>query len=152
MALLHQFSTFYVSGRWYGLEVTSVQEVTQALPMTRVPLAPAFVRGFINLRGQIATAIDLKELFQLDHLSSEQASMNIVCRGDGLLLSLLVDQIGDVIELDDQFFEPTPETLLPSISRFMTGVYKTKQELLSILEVEKMIQVLQGNRERNEAS
>ena len=141
--LTRQFSTFYVSDRLYGLDVTAVQEVTRTLPITGVPLAPSFVRGLINLRGQIATAINLKELFELDNKSLSDELMNVVCKGDGLLLSLLVDQIGDVVEVEDKFFEPTPDTIEPSVSRFMTGIYKTSGSLLSILDVGKIVEVLQ---------
>ncbi|MFZ9596010.1 MAG: chemotaxis protein CheW [Bdellovibrionia bacterium] len=138
-----QFSTFYVAKRLYGLNVISVQEVTKALPVTRVPLAPKFVRGLINLRGQIATAITVKDLFELKDSSFAEPPMNVVCRGDGLLISLLVDQIGDVVELDGSLFEPTPDTIDPGVSRFMSGVYKTSGNLLSVLDIKKIVEVLQ---------
>lgn len=138
-----QFSTFYVSGRLYGLDVTAVQEVTRTLPVTQVPLAPSFVRGLINLRGQIATAINLKELFELENRALPDEPMNVVCKGDGLLLSLLVDQIGDVVEVEESFFEPTPDTIEPAVGRFMTGIYKITGSLLSILDVGKIVEILQ---------
>ena len=142
-ALTRQFSTFYVSNRLYGLDVTAVQEVTRTLPVTQVPLAPSFVCGLINLRGQIATAINLKELFELESRTLASEPMNVVCKGDGLLISLLVDQIGDVVEVEESFFEPTPDTIEPSVSRFMTGIYKITGSLLSILDVGKIVEVLQ---------
>jgi purine-binding chemotaxis protein CheW len=120
----------------------SVQEITKMMNATKVPLAPTFVHGLINLRGQIATAVGLRELFELrdNHQSSEP--MNVVCKGEGMLLSLLVDQIGDVIEVDDVSFEATPETITPSVGRFMQGVYKIPGSLLSIIEVKKIVDVL----------
>ena len=138
-----QFSTFYVAGSLYGLDVAAVQEVTKALPMTRVPLAPTFVDGLINLRGQIATAIGLRDLFELGHGDDSKELMNVVCKGEGLLLSLLVDQIGDVLEVEQSLFEATPDTLPKSVSRFMTGVYKTPGILLSILDINKIVEELQ---------
>lgn len=138
-----QFSTFYVSGSLYGLDVTAVQEVTKSLQMTKVPLAPSYVYGLINLRGQIATAVGMKELFGLNSGEAQTESMNVVCNGDGLLISLLVDQIGDVLEVDENAFEPTPETLPSSVSQFMFGVYKIPGALLSILDVNKIVEVLQ---------
>lgn len=137
-----QFSTFYVAGSLYGIDVASVQEVTKSLSMTKVPLAPVFVYGLINLRGQIATAIGLRDLFELKKSESSDEPMNVVCKGEGLLLSLLVDQIGDVLEVDNALFEPTPDTLAESVSRFMTGVYKTPGTLLSILDINKIIEAL----------
>lgn len=142
-AISRQFSTFYIAGSLYGLDVASVQEVTKSLTMTHVPLAPSFVYGLINLRGQIATAIGLRDLFQLNKSESPEEAMNVVCKGEGLLLSLLVDQIGDVLEVEQSLFESTPDTLSESISRFMTGVYKTPGELLSILDINKIVEALQ---------
>lgn len=138
-----QFSTFYIADRLYGLDVTAVQEVTRTLPVTKVPLAPSFVHGLINLRGQIATAINLKELFELNNKTITDEPMNVVCKGEGLLLSLLVDQIGDVVEVDESFFEATPDTIEPSVGQFMVGVYKITGSLLSILDVTKIVEVLQ---------
>lgn len=136
-----QFSTFYVSGRLYGIDVASVQEVTKTLPVTNVPLAPNFVHGLINLRGQIATAIGLRELFDLgDQAPAEY--MNVVCRQEGNLITLLVDQIGDVIELDRSSFESTPDTVAPHVAKFLQGVYKTQTDLLSIIEVKKILDAL----------
>lgn len=138
-----QFSTFFVSGRLYGIDVSYVQEVTKSLPITRVPLAPPFIHGLINLRGQIATAVSLRDLFELSSKTTDdQDFMNVVCRKDGLLISLLVDQIGDVIELNKSSFESTPDTVSPKVAKFMDGVYKIPGNLLSIIEVKKIVSVL----------
>jgi purine-binding chemotaxis protein CheW len=136
-----QFTTFIVSGRLYGIDVQSVQEVTKSLLITSVPLAPNYIHGLINLRGQIATAVSLRELFELkDPPPSE--FMNVVCRLDGVLISLLVDQIGDVIELNQSSFEPTPDTVSVKVARFMDGIYKIPGQLLSIIDVNKILEVL----------
>ena len=125
---VHQFSTFYVANRLYGINVSAVQEVTKALAITAVPLAPNFIHGLINLRGQIATAVGLHELFGLKNKNPEL--MNVVCREDNMLISLLVDQIGDVVELDENLFENTPDTITDEVAKYMSGVYKTSDELL----------------------
>lgn len=137
-----QFSTFYVAGRLYGIDVMSVQEITKMMNVTNVPLSPSFVHGLVNLRGQISTAIGLRDLFQLADNKNADDSMNVVCKGDGMLLSLIVDQIGDVIEVEDELYEATPETVAPSVGRFMSGVYKISGNLLSVIEIKKIIEVL----------
>lgn len=136
-----QLSTFYVSGRLYGIDVLQVQEVTKAMAITRVPLAPKYVCGLINLRGQIATAVGLKELFELSQTNIED-HMNVVCRVNGVLFSLLVDQIGDVVEVDSKDFELPPDTITQQVKQFMTGVYKTPGSLLSILDIEKIAEAI----------
>lgn len=137
-----QFSTFFISGRWYGIDVMSVQEITKTMSITKVPLAPQFVHGLINLRGQIATAIGLRELFEIPDAAPAADPMNVVCKEDGMLISLIVDQIGDVIEVEDGTFEPVPETITHGVSRFMGGVYKLPSDLLSIIDTKKIIEYL----------
>lgn len=132
-----QFSTFYVSNRLYGIDVMRVQEITKALPMTRVPQAPVYVKGLINLRGQISTAICLRELFKI-HDNQNHDQMNVVCRINDLLVSFLVDRIGDVLELELKDYEQVPDTIPTSIKRFITGVYKVPGDLLSIIDVEQV--------------
>lgn len=132
-----QFSTFYVAGRLYGIDVTKVQEVVKPMQMTKVPLGADFVRGLINLRGQVATAIGLRELFRLPEDRPGEA-MNVVCRCDGNLISLLVDEIGDVIEVDGSAFEATPKTIPDAVRKYMGGVYKLKDSLLSVIDIDRL--------------
>lgn len=136
-----QFSTFSIDGRLYGIDVMKVQEVTKPLQVTLMRTAPPFVKGLINLRGQIATAIGLRELFSLTPDDSLM-KMTVVCKVDDVLLSLLVDNIGDVVEVSDKNFEPTPQTIPANIKIFMQGVYKTDVAILSIINLESILQEL----------
>ena len=107
-----QFCTFYLDKVLFGVELRGVQEVIQQVELTDVPLAPAVVGGLINLRGQIVTAIDLRRRLELPERPDDIRPVNVVVRtGDGAV-SLLVDEIGDVIEVDESTFELPPETLL----------------------------------------
>lgn len=132
-----QFSTFMIGDRIYGINVMKVQEVTKGLPVTEVPLAPPYVNGLINLRGQIATAISLRKLFGIngEHPAEE---MNVVCRVDGLLFSFLVDQIGDVVEVETATREALPATIAGDIRKFLTGVYKLPGVILTVIDIEKI--------------
>lgn len=132
-----QFTTFHIAGRLYGIDVLRVQEVTRALPIAEVPLAPRFVHGLINLRGQISTAISLRELFQISEPAPED-QMNVVCRLNEVLISFLVDGVGDVLELEAKDFELAPETVPDGIRRFIEGVYKTPAALMSVVDVDKI--------------
>ena len=134
---VRQFSTFYIAGLLYGIDVMKVQEITKALPMTRVPLAPKYVHGLINLRGQISTAIQLRELFGIrDNVPQEQ--MNVVCKIMDILVSFLVDRIGDVMELNYVDFELAPDTIPENIRRYIEGVYKVPGTLMSVIDVDKV--------------
>jgi purine-binding chemotaxis protein CheW len=132
-----QFSTFFVSGRLYGIDVTRVQEVVRPMAITPIPLAPEYVTGLINLRGQVATAIGLRQLFGLMD-NPPDLFMNVVCKFDGALISLQVDEIGDVIDVSMKDFEPTPQTVPQDIRRFMSGIYKISSSLLSIIDVDRV--------------
>ncbi len=136
-----QFSTFYVAKRLYGIDVTRVQEVVRTMPMTPIPLAAPHIRGLINLRGQVATAIGIRELFGMTD-SPPETFMNVVCKIDGTLVSLQVDEIGDVMEVSKADFESTPQTVTDGIRRFMSGVYKVSNELLSIIDIDQVYKYL----------
>ena len=111
MSQSSQFCTFYLDKLLFGVELKGVQEVIRSLDITSVPLAPKVVRGLINLRGQIVTAVDLRQRLELVPRSPDAPEMNVVvCSTDGAV-SLLVDEIGDVVEVEESTFEAPPETL-----------------------------------------
>ena len=136
-----QYSTFYVNGLFFGVEVLKVQEVIRYQEMTRVPLAPRMIEGLINLRGQIVTAIDLRRRLELPPRAEGQLPMNVVVRTDDGAVSLLVDEIGDVVEIQDDIYERPPETLNGVARELIQGVYKLKERLLLILDTEKTVGV-----------
>ncbi len=141
MAQVSQFCTFYLDGLFFGVDVLSVQEVIRYQEMTRVPLASAVVRGLINLRGQIVTAVDLRQRLELRERPADQLPMNVVVRTDDGAVSLLVDEIGDVLEVDQENFERPPETLQGAARTLIRGVYKLKDSVLLILDTEKAVTV-----------
>lgn len=142
-------TTFYVGDDFYGIEVMKVQEVTGSPAIMPVPLAPNFLIGLINLRGQLATALGLRELFGVGKKESGH-QMSVVCRMDGNLVSLMVDSIGDVVEADLKDFEPCPETIPVEVNRFIKGVYKMNGSLLSVLDLDKLSSELSPPIELNE--
>jgi purine-binding chemotaxis protein CheW len=139
MANTNQFCTFFLNGLFFGVDVLKVQEVIKHQEMTRVPLAPGMVRGLINLRGQIVTAIDLRHRLELPTRPADQLPMNVVVRSEDGAVSLLVDEIGDVVEIHDDSYEPAPDTLRGVARELIQGVYKLKDRLLLILDTEKTV-------------
>lgn len=132
-----QFSTFMLQDLFLGVDVLKVQEVIRYQEMTRVPIAPPMVRGLINLRGQIITAIDLRRRFELADRPDTELPMNVVLKTDDGAVSLLVDDIGDVVEVEEDRFEPIPETVTGMVRELITGVYKLDNRLLLILDTER---------------
>jgi purine-binding chemotaxis protein CheW len=137
MSQTKQFCTFFLNGLFFGVEVLNVQEVLRSQPMTRVPLSSPTVRGLINLRGQIVTALDLRLRLNLPERDAETQPMNVVVRTADGAVSLLVDEIGDVVEIADDIFERPPESLQGVARELVRGVYKMKEHLLLILDTDK---------------
>jgi purine-binding chemotaxis protein CheW len=141
MANEQQYCTFYLNELYFGIEVTRVQEVIRYQEMTRVPLASPVVGGLINLRGQIVTAIDMRRRMSLPARPADQLPMNVVVQSDEGVVSLLVDEIGDVVDVDEGAFEHAPVTLAAGIKELIRGVYKLKQQLLLLLDTERATRV-----------
>lgn len=136
-----QFCTFLLEGYLFGVPVPQVQEVIRFQPMTPVPLAPPAVEGMINLRGQIVLAIDLRRRLSLGERSAGELPMNVVMRTLDGAVSLLVDEIGDVVEVDQSTFEAPPETLRGPVRSIILGVHKLERRLLHLLNTEKACQM-----------
>jgi purine-binding chemotaxis protein CheW len=147
----HQYCTFYLDGHYFGVDVLAVQEIIRYQEMTRVPLAPQVVRGLINLRGQIVTAIDLRRRLDLPERPAEQLPLNVVVRTDDGAASLLVDEIGDVLEVTEELFEHPPETLRGRARELIRGAYKLKNRLLLILDVDRTVRINGDTKDDNPA-
>ena len=147
-----QVCTFYLGDLFFGIEVLKVQEVFRYQEMSRVPLAPPVVRGLINLRGQIITAIDLRRRLKLSELAEDRQPMNIVVRTEEDVVSLLVDAIGDVLTLTEGSYEDPPDTLDPFLLDLVRGVYKLDGKLLLVLDTAKVVRVEKGGATQEERS
>ena len=152
MADQRQLCTFFLDDRFFGIEVGKVQEVIRYQPITPVPLAPSVVRGLINLRGQIVTAIDLRRLLQVGDRLDQRLPINIVIQTWQSTFSLLVDRIGDVLEVNEACFEHPPDTLDGIARELIRGAYKLQGRLLLVLNVEKLFSLEILNRDFRVAS
>jgi chemotaxis signal transduction protein len=135
-----QFCTFYLDKNLFGVAVLEVQEVVRQQETTRVPLASRVVRGLINLRGNIVSTIDMRRLLNMKPREDESQSINIIARVGGGLVSLLVDHIGDVIEVPDDRFEAVPSTLGAEVRHLVTKVCTLPGNLLTILDPDRIVE------------
>ena len=138
----NQFCTFHLGDLFLGIDVIQVQEILRPQAMTNVPHAPGEVRGLINLRGQIVTAIDLRELLCVPPAKGketpEEEQMNIVVRTSEGTVSFLVDAIGDVLDIPGSLRAPLPNTI-PHDSTYFSSVFKLEDRLLIVLEPERVM-------------
>jgi purine-binding chemotaxis protein CheW len=139
MANLRQFCTFSVADLYLAIDVLEVQEVIRYQEMTRVPTAPRVVRGLINLRGQIVTAIDLRRRLDLPPAPDDQRPMNVVIRTDDGAVSLLVDEIGDVLEFECQKLERPPATVPAAVRELVTGIIMLEDRLLLVFDTARLM-------------
>ena len=137
--------TFMLDNFLFGVDVEQVQEVFRYQEQTRVPLAPEVVVGLINLRGQIVTALDLRRHLQLRERPEGERPVNIVIRTEDAPVSLLVDELGDVVEVTDDLFEPPPETLDGVARNLILGAYKLESRLLLLLDSARIARIDIGN-------
>lgn len=141
MESAQQFCTFYIDGQFFGVSVLSVQEVIRFQDLTPVPLAPPTVSGLINLRGQIVTAIDMRRRLGLSEATGEGQQINVVvCTEEGIV-SFLVDEIGDVIEVNPEAFEAPIDTMEAGVRAMVTGVCKLPDRLMLVLDAERVADV-----------
>ncbi len=134
-----QFCTFHLGNLFLGIDVACVQEVLRYQQVTEVPLTQPVVEGLINLRGQIVTAIDFRRRLEMEERPPSCEPTNVVIRTNDEVVSLLVDEIGDVLEVPDESFEPPPDQLKGIARELITGIYKLENKLLLVLDVKKTL-------------
>ena len=136
-----QLCTFRLADLYLAVDVLDVQEVLRQREMTEVPLTPRAIRGLINLRGQIVTAIDLRIRMGLPEAGSDVSPYNLVVRTEDGVVSLLVDSMGDVLDIAEDRFEPLPATVQGTFREVLCGVSKLDGLLLLVLDLEKAVTI-----------
>jgi len=139
-----QFSSFIVDEFLFGVDVAKVQEVVSGAEVTPVPLCPPIVRGLINLRGQIVTAIDLRRCLHLPERPACEPFVNMIVYTHDGCVSLLVDRAGDVLSVDAEEFEYPPATLEGRSRELIQGAFKLNGKLLLVLDTDKVVDTLDG--------
>jgi purine-binding chemotaxis protein CheW len=134
-----QFCTFKLDGIFFGIDILQVQEIIRRLNFTRIPLAPPLIEGLVNLRGQIVTAIDMRLRLGLPARPEGKQPTHVVVRTEDGAASLLVDEIGDMMELADEAFEAPPDTVQGTARELISGVYKLEHGLLLVLDTNKTV-------------
>jgi len=136
-----EYVTLTIAGQWFGIPVLTVQDVLGPRDVARIPLADPVIAGSINLRGRIVTVIDMRKRLGLPPRPADKAGMNVVVEHGGNLYSLLIDAVGEVMEVPGDKYEKNPATIDPLWREFSEGIYRLKNQLLIVLNVEKLFDV-----------
>lgn len=141
---LDEYVTVTVHEQLFGIPVLTVQDVLGPQRLTRIPLAASEVAGVLNLRGRVVTAIDLRRRLKLPALETHEKQMSVVVDNEGELYSLLVDTVGDVIQIPRGELETNPATLDRDWQEYSRGVHQLEGQLLIILDVTQLLNIKAG--------
>lgn len=135
-----ELASFFVGDALCGMDILKVQEINKLIEMTRVPQAPDYVLGILNLRGEIVTIIDLGKKLGLKATEMSDKTRNVIVSSNGEHIGLMVERISDVIQAEREKIEMPPANIGGVQGKYFTGVFKTEDRLIGILDVEKVLE------------
>ena len=135
-----ELATFFVGDALCGMDILKVQEINKLIEMTKVPQSPEYVLGILNLRGEIITIIDLGKKLGLKSTEMSEKTRNIIVNSNGEHIGLLVEKISDVFQTKWEMVEAPPANIGGLQGKYFTGVFKTENRLIGILDVEKVLE------------
>lgn len=134
-----QFVTFYVGDILLGIDIRQVQEINRQLSVTEVPHSAGYVKGVINLRGEVATVVDLRTILKLPVGNETRESRNLVVHFQGESIGFLVDRVSDILTIERRNINPPPTNVDGVDGRLISGVSALEKELLVILDVDALL-------------
>ncbi len=134
-----EFSTFYVGGALCGINILNIQEINKHFEITKVPQAPEYIQGILNLRGRIVTIVDLAKKLGLSAVNKDKDNRNIIVNSEEEHIGLLVDAINDVVLASREDIEPAPSNIGGVRGKYFQGVLKTEKQLIGILDIDEVL-------------
>ncbi|WP_045214195.1 chemotaxis protein CheW [Desulfonatronovibrio magnus] len=138
-AELLQLVTFSIGGEEFGVEILTVQEIIRMLEITRVPKAPDFVEGVINLRGKVIPIIDLRKRFGLESRVHDKNTRIVVIEINKMIVGFVVDSVSEVLRIPADTVEPPPPVVAGLDSEYISGVGKLEDRLLILLDLDRLL-------------
>lgn len=141
-----QLVTFRIDAEEYGIKIRDVQEINRLPEVTRIPRAPHYIDGIVNLRGNVIPVLDLRKLFNLNDIEATDATRIIIVDFGGMKTGIVVDSVSEVLRFDRSLIEPPPDLLSSGVdSDYVEGVGKLDggRRMILILNLEKVVGVQQ---------
>ena len=135
---LIQLVTFHLGREEFGVDILKVQEINRMVEITKVPQAPHYCEGVINLRGKVIPVIDLRKKFEMDVEEWTKNTRIIVCDVEGNVIGMIVDDVEEVLRIPSSTIEPAPEIVTSINSDYIKGVAKLEERLLIFLDISKI--------------
>jgi purine-binding chemotaxis protein CheW len=136
---LLQLVTFTISSEEFGLDILKVQEIIRTMEITRVPRAPEFVEGVINLRGKVIPIIDLRRRFGLESKAHDSHTRIIVVEINAMIVGFVVDSVSEVLRIPSSTVEAPPPVVSGVDSEYISGVGKLEDRLLILIDLNKLL-------------
>lgn len=133
--------SFNVGNEQFAVDILKVQEINRMMELTEVPQSPPGVCGVINLRGQIVPVLDLRTRLGLEKIAYSEASRIIVVEVRSTTIGFIVDEVHEVLKIERNTVEPTPEITTQAQSKYILGVAKLDNSLLMLLDLNELMSV-----------
>ncbi|TVM15859.1 chemotaxis protein CheW [Oceanidesulfovibrio indonesiensis] len=138
-AELIQLVTFSIGEEEFGVDILKVQEIIRTMEITKVPRAPHFVEGVINLRGKVIPIIDLRKRFGLSSREHDKHTRIIVIEINNMIVGFVVDSVSEVLRIPASTVEPPPPVVAGLESEYISGVGKLEDRLLILLDLDRLL-------------
>lgn len=142
---LLQLVTFKVGSEEFGIEIFSVKEIIRMLNITKVPKAPDFVEGVVNLRGKVIPIIDMRKRFGMDSLNHDKHTRIVVVEMENVMVGYVVDAVSEVLRIPSDTVEPPPSVVAGIDAEYINGVGKLENRLLIMLDLNKLLKTEEKN-------
>jgi purine-binding chemotaxis protein CheW len=139
--ITNKYVVFKLENEEYGIDILRVKEIKEMLRITRVPKAPSFVRGVVNLRGEVIPVIDLRKKFNLQQRNDTGSTRIIIVTVDEITVGLIIDTSSEVLEIEKEFIEEPPTAIASIDHSYIYGIGKVGERLIILLDVSKIISV-----------
>ncbi|MAT42918.1 MAG: chemotaxis protein CheW [Anaerolineaceae bacterium] len=136
-----QLVVFELADENYGLDITTVESIIKMQPITKMPHAPKFVEGITNLRGMVVPVMDLRRRFGLESKQEDRETRIVVSNMGGMQVGIIVDAVSQVLRIQDEAIEPPPPMSTTINSAFIMGIAKLENQLVILLDLEKVLSV-----------
>ena len=134
-----RYMTFNIDSEEYGLEISSVKEIIEMVPITHVPESPEFVEGIINLRGDIIGVLDVRKRFCKDPIPYNEQTCIIVVEHCDYTLGLIVDSVNEVMTINEENISPPPSAKINHYNQYIRSIGQVENEVVLLLDLEKLL-------------
>jgi purine-binding chemotaxis protein CheW len=134
-----KYLTLFLGQEEYGLDVAKVQEIIRMLPITRVPRAPSFIRGVVNLRGRVVPVLELRARLGLDSVEEARETCIVIVRSGDITMGIIVDQVRDVLDIQAAEMHDVPDFGVSVDMSYLSGLARREQRVVLLLEVDRVL-------------